>query len=414
MKKLTTKIAFIVLQTTIIAAVTPPQTQPPQQPLIITPTKPMQQEAAQQATPSLVIPTTTVAGKQEIPICATLPLKGELTVLGSKIFDGMSLFFNKIKKENMGLQFSYRLTVLDDQNDMHRVKNNIKKLKKNQSPLFISLLGTETITTALPSIKQNTICALFPLEGASQFRRDEYKNLIFFRASYKEELEALIDYAKNAEKDRIAIFYEASDWGKSVYQTLKEVLASRKLELFAEATYPQDTLNVLEAAQIFAEKAPNAIVCASQSRPAYNFIQQIVNKGLHKTIILGLSSLISIQQPLKGSRGIKIVTSSVVPDPSKSNLQLVQEYRADLKKYFSNREPTTYSLEGYINAALLTECTKLVTFPLTSEKLVHAIENLKKVRFKGIELNFDPATRTLCHHVWINDGRKREWPLATK
>jgi len=404
MKNLITKIALLVLQTTAIAST--PQIQNPQQPT--------DHPAQQAVTSSLTIPTTMVAGKHEIPLCSTLPLKGEFTVLGSKIFDGMSLFFNKIKKENADLQFSYRLTVLDDQGDMRHAKNNIKKLKKNQSPLFISFLGTEAVKTALPFIQKNNICALFPLEGASQFRLEEYKNLIFFRASYKEELEALIDYAKGAEKDRIAIFYEESEWGKSVYQTLKDVLASRHMELFAEASYPQDTLSVSKAAKELAAKAPNAIVCVAHSRPAYNFIQQIVNRGLHKTVILGLSSLISIQKPLKGSRGIKIVTSSVVPDPEKSTIQIVQEYRTDLKKYFSNREPSTYSLEGYINAALLTECTKLITFPLTSEKLLQSIEKLKKVRFKGIELIFDPKTRTLCHHVWINDGRKKEWPIANK
>src|SRR5260221_3419719 len=38
------------------------------------------------------IPTKIVGGKHEIPIGASLPLKGEASLIGNQIFDGMSIF----------------------------------------------------------------------------------------------------------------------------------------------------------------------------------------------------------------------------------------------------------------------------------------------------------------------------------
>src|SRR5207237_2755839 len=119
-----------------------------------------------------------------------------------------------------------------------------------------------------------------------------------------------------------------------------------------------------------------------------------------------------IQKPLKRSRGIKIITSSVVPDPETSKLKIVEEYRADMAKYAPNKALSVFSLEGYINAALLAECTKSVQFPFTSQKILQSIENIKNVRFKDFVLNFNPVTRTLSNQVWIDTGEGKEWFLS--
>ncbi len=362
-----------------------------------------------------IIPSVATENRQEIQLCSTLPLSGELSVMGNQICEGMNLMFNKIRQDPQ-FPFLFRLNVRDDRSDMELVHKNVSILTKStKSPLFISLFGTDTLATLLPSLYEDKMLALFPVEGSSAHRSQENKNVVFFRASYEQEVDALVNYTANIlQRKKIAIFYEASDWGEAVLEALKKVLDRYQLPLIAQTSYPQQTLNISRAVEELSVSSPNAILCVAQSRPAYHFIQQIINKGLFKTVILGLSSLIPIQETIKESRGIEIITSSVVPDPKCSKLVIAEEYRKDLEKFSPNRPPAPYSFEGYINAALLVEFAKTTKIPWTIDTLLQTIEKLGHVKFKGIELKFDAATRTLSSNVWLNTGHGKDWALATK
>lgn len=355
------------------------------------------------------IQTKTVSGRPEIPINSSLPLTGELGLIGKEIFAGMSLLFNKIQREPTLAPFTCNLKALDDGAEIGKARANIDELAK-KSPIFLSLFGTETIQASIPGVNNHSILNLFPLDGNTIFRREEYQNLIFFRAWQEQEIEALIGYSvKTLNKKQIAIFYEKSDWGNGAYKTLEDILKKYKLEIVGKGTYQQRTLNVSRGVDDIVAKAPDIILCIASPRPAYNFIRQIINKGLYNTVILGLSSLNTIQTTLRRSRGIRIFTSSVVPNPLKSKLKIAEEYRAALRKYSPNKSPTTFSFEGYINAALLVESMKQLPMPMTTDAIRTTIEGLKNVSFKGLVLNFNPATRTLSQNIWINDGEEQDW-----
>lgn len=244
------------------------------------------------------IKTNLISGRHEIPIQSTLPLKGEVAILGKQIFDGMSLFFNKLKQELQQIPFFYALNVLNDDADIKTMRKNIHELKK-KSPLFLSLLGSEVLDIFFKE-KKSKLFALFPFDGNSKFRSSTYTNAIFFRASHLDEIKALINYAVyTLNEKKFAVFYEASEWGEDVVMSIKQVLEKYNIKLITQASYQQQTINVSQAATTIAKEAPDAIICIAQSRPTYHFIRQIINKGLYKTTFLGLSNLITIQKHLK-------------------------------------------------------------------------------------------------------------------
>ncbi|MFH0898110.1 MAG: ABC transporter substrate-binding protein [bacterium] len=391
--------------------ITQPVQQPPQ------PSTQAQQPAQQQPKPKKVsinpftapIATKTIAGKQQIPLSATLALSGAQSIIGKELFDGMNLYFNKMK-EQKDLSFMVHLSTLDDTFKIAKAEQNIIKLCR-KSPIVVSLFGTDIITILKSRIQKQLLLGLFPIEGVESLRGEELKNLVYFRTTHKKELETLVNYSvKKLNKKKIAIFYEAGEWGERVLEELKRVLKDFDLTLVAQAWYPQKTVNITAAVDTISKAAPNAIFCIAQARPAYNFIRQILNKGLHNTVFFGISSLFSIQQTLKRARGVRTIISSVVPDPFKSNLEIAKEFRADMQKYLPNKNITPFCFEGYINAALTVEYIKRTGFPITPQKLRTTIENTMDFNFKGLELSFDETTRTLCNNVWLNKGKDKEWP----
>lgn len=361
------------------------------------------------------IPTKKVSGKDEIVLGCSLPTSGgDLAVAANQISDGMTLFFNKMMKEKNGPSFTCALKVLDDANNVLKLTENITTTLK-ESPIIISPYGTDTLTMLKSYIMHKQAVVLFPLEGSNMFRTPDLGNAVFFRASHAQELEALVSHAvTKLGKREIALFHEASEWGRGVLKDTEAVLKKHGLTLFAASTYPQNSLNITQGAEALVQKAPPVVLCIAGSRPAYNFIRHMINRGLHQTVFLGLTALTSIQETLAQSRGIKIITSSVVPDPTKSQTKIAQEFRADMQSFFPNKPLSPFTFEGYINAYLTVEGLKKTKSIYTPEALIKSFEKLKHVRFRGIDLKFNPDTRSLSSNVWLNLGDGNEWTLFGK
>ncbi|MCB9493400.1 MAG: ABC transporter substrate-binding protein [Epsilonproteobacteria bacterium] len=371
------------------------------------PTEPSPHDIPQRQ--ELPIQTKIVSGKTQIPISASLPLKGEISIIGKQLFDGITLFFKKMKKDFKELVFNFHLYALNDSALIPKVRRNIGKMSPH-SPLFLSFFGTEVVGAIMPHIHTGELANIFPIEGSPGLRTEQNVNSVYFRASNELELKALIDHSvKVLYKKKFAVFYEASDWGEGAVILIEKILNEHGLKLMAKAGYPARTVNIKQAVDFLSAYSPNAILCIAHARPAYNFIRQVINKGLHQTVFLGLSTLFSIQRPLRRSRGIQLITSSVVPSPFTSKLPIVEEYRKDMQEYLPYKTLSPFSLEGYINAALLCECFKRITLPLNSDKVISILEDMQQENFKGLELNFSAQNRTLSHQVWINIGQKEEW-----
>ncbi|MFA6527914.1 MAG: ABC transporter substrate-binding protein, partial [Candidatus Babeliales bacterium] len=275
------------------------------------------------------IPHKKVINRNEYAVAATLPLHGEIAITGKQVQFGTNLYFDKLKREvsthSLPL-FTYFF--LDNNTDAQRARTDLQELRK-QSPALLNLFGTKMIVALEKQMHNGNWASFFPLEGLDELRSQTAGNSIYLRASYHEELQALINYAVNTLNYRkIALFYEASDFGDGILTQFKKVLNDYGLVPAALGAYPENTVNISQAITSIINGAPNAIICASGARPTYNFISQMINHGMHRCAFLGLSPLFAVQKTLQKSRGINIIVSSVVPDPFKSSIPIVKEYQA--------------------------------------------------------------------------------------
>ena len=358
-----------------------------------------------------------ISQKNALKACTIIPLKGELSMLGKQLFEGMSLFFNKIKNKKQTkiivdlaiLDIKKNYEKLEKRSDFETAKKLIKKLTKKSS-IFISMFGADVIAASKDFTEQNKIASFFPIDGSLLLRKSRDINNVYFRPPYTYEIAALIHHIiLNLNKKKIAIFHETSYWGQECMQAAESILTKHyNIKPVAVGSYQQATVNIATAVKKIASAAPDVILCIAQARPAYNFIQQILNKGLHATTFVGLSHLMAIQKTLKKSRGINAIISSVVPNPITSKLQIAKEYRADMKKYLPNKLPSTLSFEGYINALLFLEAIKNTKSPLTVKKVLKTISHIRG-NYKGLELKFDKKSLSLSNVVWINKGSRDKW-----
>lgn len=361
------------------------------------------------------IPSKLVGSHKEFAVIATLPLHGEISIAGKQVQFGTNLYFDKLKKEAAKHTLPLcKYFFLDNYAEARRARSDVKDLTK-RSPALLNLFGTEIIVALDKQLAPQGLASFFPLEGLDALRKQTAQHSIFLRASYKQELRALIDYSvKTLNQRKIALFYEASDFGEGILASFKTILKEYDLEPAATGSYPEKTVNISPAIPLILKGGPNTIICASGARPAYNFISQMINKGMHRCTFLGLSPIFSIQKTLLKSRGVRIITSSVVPDPFRSTLPIAQEYRADMKKYLPNKTVNPYSFEGYINAALFVDAINTTKGPITTRTVMATLEAYKNRDFKGLSLSFDPVTRSLHSTVWLSSGDGKEWVKVGK
>lgn len=362
---------------------------------------------AQQLSPGKVL-WQSLVNDQRIPLSTTIAKSGEASLRGKGLSDGLFLYLNKVNTEYGGLggKIPIALDQRDDSGVLLKTIAHINELMPSSS-LFFSPMGDHSLEKAYtPLVHAHKAAVLFPISGLRP--AVSAAPLIFMRPSYDQEVAALVHYATTLlKKTKIAVFHEESSWGRAGCQAVKRLLTQHNLTLSAAASYQPGTVNIEAALAVMQRAEPHVIICIANGRPAYNFIREAVNKRLHYVSFLGTSQLAGIAQHLFDSRGISMITSSVVPNPHNSQLPIVQEYRQDMQKYLPNKGLSTYSLEGYINSMILAYFLQQLPANATVHDLFERIRQTKNLTFKGLQLGC--FHDTLSHTVWVNEGISSTW-----
>ena len=148
---------------------------------------------------------------------------------------------------------------------------------------------------------------------------------------------------------------------------------------------------------------PDAVVMVGTYAPLAKFVREAKKAGLTKTFFHTVS-FVGPEAFAKdlGDASDRVMVTQVVPPYDVSKLTIVQEYKANLKKYYPKETPNFVSLEGYINAAVLTEGIRRAGKDLTREKLIDAIETIKAGQMgTGLGINYGPDDHVGIDKVYI-------------
>jgi ABC-type branched-subunit amino acid transport system substrate-binding protein len=351
-----------------------------------------------------------LSGEEKQLVLATILAKsGEASLIGKALSDGFTLAVNVLNSTEGGLFGGHRLA-LDQRDDASLLSRGMKHLRElvEKTPFFFGVMGEELVEKGMSQlVGGDSIGLLFPTVGMQQVAAARNR-AVYFRPSYADEVHALIHYALHTlKKKKIALFYEESGWGEQAKNAAQEVLVHHGEKLLGSSSYQQGTVNVLDAVNELKKLEPEVIICAANGRPAYNFIREAVNQKLHYVTFLGTSRLAGIQEHLEKARGIKLVTSAVVPNPHRSGLEIAEKYREAMQKYLPNKGLSPFSFEGYIAAHLLIHFIEQLTPAAQYGHLISAIRKAGAFTFEGLQLN--GGASSLSRTVWLNEGDEKEW-----
>ncbi len=106
-----------------------------------------------------------------------------------------------------------------------------------------------------------------------------------------------------------------------------------------------------------------------------------------------------LEQGVDRSQFDRIIVTQVVPSPYSEDLETVRDYQSQLAKHFPEESPNFVSLEGYINARVLTRILSETGPNLSRETMKQTIEGMSRLDI-GIGM---PLTFGLFDHNGLDD-----------
>lgn len=362
-------------------------------------------------------------------------------IYSDRIIIGMSAAFSGAAKElgrgmKAGVQSRFQeendkggvhgrnleLIALDDGYEPDKALSNLSQFLDPDKGVFAMLgnVGTPTSKAILPHLLENRTLLLGTFSGASLLRKTPPDRYVFnYRASYKEETEALVRYfieRQDLPPTSIAVFHQNDSYGMSGLTGVSEALHPYKVKPadIISHSYERNTAQVKSAVESFLSQVENikAVIIIGTYSASARFTKEMKQGGYQGFIanvsFVGSQALAEQFQELGTEFGAGVIVSQVVPLYS-SFASGVLKYREALTKYYPTEQPGFVSLEGYIMASLFIEGMHKAGRHLTTETLVDALESIHSLDIgSGDLININSNDHQGSHRVWgsrlLSDG----------
>jgi len=340
--------------------------------------------------------------KGPIRVGSTMDLSKGIKVLGRRISAGTKLEIDAINDSGGVNERLIDLMILDDGYKTEQARSNIERFIKNNINIILNPLGGPTLEAYLDLIRERKVLVLFPKTGVWSAYSPEYVDLINFRASYYDVGYLAASYAVDQIKaKKIVIFTQVDVLGET--DGARDAFKDKEFKNWVEVSYTRNDVNLKsQTAQIKAED-PDVIIFYSVTAATKALIRQLGLNFMASKKLIGATDHAekSFKDFLK-DKGLRMTIISPVPNPESPDLEIAQEFRK--KGEEANVEIDPWVFESYIGSSLFIYGLQQLKGDVTKDSLRKVYEGMKDKNYKGLELDFNPATRQLQRYLWLDTG----------
>jgi ABC-type branched-subunit amino acid transport system substrate-binding protein len=362
----------------------------------------------------------------EIRIGMSAAFRGSAAGLGAELYRGAQAYYSEVNARGGVFGRPISVVALDDSyNPEPCIRNTIQLLEREKVFFLSNYVGTPTLTRALPVIKQYAdqhVVLVGNFTGAQPQREAPYVDQVFnVRASYRQEMQALVERFWQAGARRFGVYYQIDAYGRSGTDGVARALAARNARIVAEATYVRNATfdeDMGLAVGALREAGCDVVLCTGAYQGCGAFVRSARDAGFAVPIsnvsFVGSDAMLALLVKHGRAKGRDytrgLINSQVVPSYDDTTLPGVVEYRALMDKHNpavpdAIRDPhyvpqkySFISLEGYVNARVITEALKRAGANAGRPTFRQALESLR-----GLDLGIGaPLTFTAERHQGLD------------
>jgi ABC-type branched-subunit amino acid transport system substrate-binding protein len=363
---------------------------------------------------------------RSIRIGMSAAFRGTAAGLGTELYRGAQAFYAEVNARGGVHGRPLAVVALDDGYEPTPcVHNTVRLVEREEVFVLSNYVGTPTLTRALPVIKRYAaqhMLLVGNLTGAQPQREPPYADSVFnVRASYRQEMVALVERFWNQGARKFGVFYQIDAYGRSGTDGVARGLAARGARIAAEATYPrgarfEDDMSL--AVRVLQHAGVDVVLCTGAYQGCGAFVRCARDAGWKVPIsnlsFVGADALLTLLVKHGRERGRDytraLVNSQVVPSYDDTSLPGVVEYRALMDRHepsvpeelrdirYAWQKYSYPGLEGFINARVIVEALRRAGPNPTRVAFRRALESLR-----GLDLGIGaPLTFTSEHHQGLD------------
>lgn len=387
---------------------------------------------------------------KEITVGMSAAFTGPTRGLGIEVYRGSMAYFSHINEQGGVCGHQIKVKAYDDgYNPVPTIMNTIRLVEEDDVSLLFDYVGTPTVTRMLPLLKiysaHRETFLFFPFSGAQPQRERPYGQYVYnLRASYDQEIDALVDYLVSIGRNRIAVFYQIDAYGRSGMEAVQKSVSKYGARMVGQATYYRGTTydeTMKPQVKIIKTASPDSVIAVGAYQACAAFIRDSRDAGLNVPIanVSFVDSENKLKLLLRTSEltgkdyTANLINSQVVPSYETTDLPAVSQYRTLMAKYdimppkhlvkqdYEPHKHSPVSLEGFLNAKMLVAILEKLGPSLHPRNIKAAVESIRNYDLGiNVPVNFGPDRHQGLDAVFlttVEQGRFvpiRDWKLKEK
>jgi branched-chain amino acid transport system substrate-binding protein len=313
---------------------------------------------------------------KEIVVGAGMDLTGAVANWGVNIKAGMEAVFNRVNDAGGVHGRRIKLIAYDHVYQPPKAVANAKRLvERDKVFAMLGHLGTPTTVAIKNYLEERHVPNIFPATLASVWAISG-KWHVADLTTFADQTWLIVDYlAKQRQMTKIASFYQDDEYGLDGHLAGKARLKRYGMGYAAEIDYKRADIDFSAQAAKLKESGAEAVILQAVYREPPRLAEQCHAIGYYP-LFIGVSAIVLDKTIELGGKHVEgMIGVEVYPLPTDAG-PFLDQYRADMKKYFPNLALDTTNLYGYQKAALFVEALQRAGRDLTHESLLNAIASI--------------------------------------
>lgn len=324
------------------------------------------------------------------------PYSGPLKGVAAGYVEALKALFESVNAKGGVGGSRIELIEKDDEGVPDKTAAQVAALAAEPGLLAVlGVAGTGNVLAAYPALEAGRLPLIGPFSGAAALRGDSHRLIFHVRAGYDDEIGAIAKtMVERAAAGKVVVLYQDDPFGAGAFGSfLKEVSGlgpklavsgfkfDRATGVLAEPTAAQQAVRQADAVML---------VAAPKAAGSLLTLVRAENKRATPYTLSVVDALTLVKDVGAATVGGLVITQ-VMPNPRKSAMKLVRDYRALME---ATRQPLSYAgLEGYLAGRVVITALGRIKGAPSREKLVAALENLGTADIGGFPIGFSAKNR---------------------
>jgi branched-chain amino acid transport system substrate-binding protein len=324
---------------------------------------------------------------------------GPSGVTGGALVSGTQAYIDHINASGGVRGRKLRLITRDDSSDPSKTVTAVQSLlEEERVSALINLGGTAQVDALQKAqvLEKYKSALVGPFAASAAIRNSGSRYIFYVRPSIREEASTIVRQLFNQSFSRIGIIHSANSLGTEAMELCEAALAARGLKPSLKVAVDLGADGHLSATQQAIASNAQALALFLPARISNAFVSSY-RKALGSARLFASSStsaevMVQTLGP-ELSRGVMVLQA--VPNPSQRNWSIVREYYRIMQQHAAlGWKPSSFSMEGLLNARVLVEGLKRARDPSKPEEVFKALETVNKLDIGGMVVDFSGGRRT--------------------